>query len=193
MKYSLAQGFKRSIAICILGSISSLSFAAEPSMTASTKPAATAETKAKVADKVKNGFIFMQSAKEATIEQVKDQPNVYKMTLKQIYPQVTYVSDRPARNTGTITHEKFIEEWNSKYPESLSNDAPNAFLNGLEANKASDKTVSLAIQLSQPILDSKNRSITYLVKPLDPKDTKFTTTTLRDVTLLIDDACLSCW
>ncbi len=169
----------------------------------------------------KASYVFLQNAKEARIEQVADKPNAYVLTLINVQPNVSYISERPQNKTGSMPLERFMQEWFSQSKDSFKNYAPNAFIHGLQdkkekivntgrikseadaaRNKAKAKNqpvpepviVNFAAQLSEPKFDAKNNILTYQINNLEGKSNNIAPAMLRHVTLFIDDGpCLSCW
>lgn len=169
----------------------------------------------------KGSYVFLQNAKEARIEQVADKPNTYVLTLINIQPNVSFISERPQNKTGSMPIERFIQEWFSQSKDSFKNYAPNAFIHGLQdkkekvvntgrikseadAAKAKSKSkkeppvepivVNFAAQLSDPKWDAKNNNLTYQIINLEGKGNNIAPGMLRYVSLFIDDGpCLSCW
>lgn len=195
-----------SLASCLLALSAPLSLAAGGTDTKAASPSQQAAQNM--------GFAFIQSAQEARIEQIVDKPNTFLLTLKNIHPNVSFISERPQRKTGTLPNERFIQEWYGQAKDSFKNNPPNAFLHGLQdgkkekvdANakaKAKPKAnqpppepivVNYAIQLSEPKLDTKANTITYVVNGLESKDNVISPVLLRYITLFIDEApCLTCW
>jgi len=102
--------------------------------------------------------------------------------------------------------QKFLAGWRSQVKDSFDQDAPNAFLHGLQeapqANQQAQshqkkvqdlKIIKVAVQLAQPTFDPQNHSVTYMINPLDGEENKLSATTIYQVTLFIDDGCLTCW
>lgn len=209
------------ISTCLLSFISPLCIGAttESGMIPSVPTAqATDDNNTNTVQTKKASAIFIQSAKEAVLEKVKDTANTYKVILKNVDPHVMYIYDRPQRTTGIMPNEKFLALWKSEAKNSFSQDSPNAFLHGIqedsqanaqanaqenpEANSQAQshqkkmqdlKIIKIAVQLSQPTYDPQIRGFTYMINPLDGEENKLSATTIYNVTLFIDDACPGCW
>ena len=150
-------------------------------------------TALKNADKA--SYLFVQSAGTVKIEASNTHSSVYKVTLKNVSPYVTYFSDRPYRNTSTMATEKFVELWHKPKGNSFLHNPPNADLVAIQTGFFSDhKLINFVVELSQPHYDAKSKTLTYIAKPLKGSDTPtIPSVTLHHVFLFIDDVCLSCW
>jgi hypothetical protein len=140
-------------------------------------------------------YLFVQSASKAKIEIDKKAANTYKITLKKVSPYVVYFSERPKRIANSMPVEQFLKIWDSKGKNSFKQDSPNADFNGIQVGLLSpDKPLNVVLELSQPVYDSKAKTITYVAKPLQGNVTPIPdSVNLDHVILFIDDACLSCW
>ncbi len=142
----------------------------------------------------KVNYLFVQSANRVKIEVNKKHPHTYKITLKNVNPYVTYFSDRPNRETNTMSTEKFIRLWHRK-GDNLSKNPPNADLVATQVGFFSDhKLINFVVELTEPHYDPKAKTLTYIAKPLKGSTLPpIHSVTLHHVFLFIDDVCLSCW
>jgi len=139
-------------------------------------------------------YLFVQNANYATIEPVKDKPNTYTITLKQISPLVIFISDRPNRKTGQLPVEQFIKLWESKGSDSFKDNPPNAVLSSVHNSLFfSDKNANYGFELSSPSYDAKTKTLSYTAKGLEGTSVVKESQTLEHISLFIDDVCLSCW
>lgn len=128
--------------------------------------------------------IFVQTASEGTITK-SAQPHTYQLTLKNVAHYTTYFSDRPSRTSNVMTLESFLESWNKGFLK----DAPNASISGVSR----DKLINFPAELTQPNYNATNKTLTYVVHPLDGKENTIPYNAhLNNVSLFIDPLCLSC-
>ena len=140
-------------------------------------------------------YLFVQAAAEVSIEAHEKKENTYTITLKNVSPYVNYFADRPIRKAGNMSIENFIKRWNHKGHNSFIENPPNADVSAMQLGFiAEDTLLNYTFQLTDPIYNSKNKTLSYTAVSLPgnsiiiPKSS-----TLHYVTLFIDDACLSCW
>ena len=136
-------------------------------------------------------FLYIQSAKSATIKSAKEPHDSFTLTLKNVQPHVVCFSDRPKRIAQTMTTREFIQEWTHPSPEnkdSFKDDAPNADLNGV--NVATHEQVNIPLELSNPQYDENGNTLTYTVNQLQG-GSKISPMKLRYATLVID-RCTRC-
>lgn len=146
--------------------------------------------------KQNTNYLFVQSAQEAKIERDEKSPHLYRVTLKNVSPYVTYFSDRPARKTNTMGIEKFVRFWGKKLSNGFSQNPPNADLVAIPESKKGilkDNAVNFVVQLTNPSYDKKSKTLTYMAKPLQGSMQPNGTTTFHHIFLFVDDVCLSCW
>jgi hypothetical protein len=141
----------------------------------------------------KDNYLFVQYAPVAHITH-NTKNNTYTITLKEIVPYVMYFSERPNRISGGLPVQEFVNLWKTDKPKNFRADPPNADLVTVQTKLlSSTKTINFAIELTSAQYNSRENSITYVVKPL--KGNTFTpgSLTMRHVSLFIDDVCLGCW
>ena len=133
---------------------------------------------------LKTTDIFVQTASEATITK-STEPHTYQLTLNNISNHATYFSDRPSRTSNIMTIESFLASWNKGFLK----DSPNASLSGV----AQDKLVNFPMELTQPSYNAASKTLTYIVHPLEGKESAIPhNLRMTDVSLFIDPLCLSC-
>ena len=140
-------------------------------------------------------YLFVESADKVYIKVDNSKDGTYTITLKNVDPLVTYFSDRPIRNAGELTVDKFLEIWQNDSNDSFKKNPPNAVLHAKKGDLFTDEHVfNFAIELSNPVYNKKERSLTFVAKPLpgniDPMPNSIT---LHHVSLFIDSVCLTCW
>lgn len=124
--------------------------------------------------------VFVQTAPEASITKLA-QPHSYQLSLKNIQNYAAYFSDRPSRTTNIITLQVFLDLWNKGTPK--------ASISGV-VNK---KPVNFPAELTQPNYDAESRTLTYIIHPLEGKESTIPSELhMNDVSLFIDPLCLSC-
>lgn len=128
--------------------------------------------------------VFVQTAPEASITKLA-QPHSYQLSLKNIQNYTTYFSDRPSRTTNMVTLQAFLELWNKGF----SKDAPNASISGV----VDKKLINFPAELTQPSYDAESRTLTYIIHPLEGKESTIPSELhMSDVSLFIDPLCISC-
>jgi hypothetical protein len=210
-----SQRVAKKLIIRIGGMLTCLALVSSPTFAANTE-GQTTTTQQQTAEASKKSFMILQCAQEARIEQIADKPNSYMLTLKNINPNVSYITQKPLKKTGVMPNERYLQEWNGQGKNSLNNNPPKAFLHGLLEPKkdkpdANGKTnakskakinqptpepnmVNVAFQLSEPRLDTKTSTMTYVINSLEGRDNSISPTTLRYITVFIDAIpCASCW
>ncbi len=128
--------------------------------------------------------VFVQTAPEATISK-SAQPHTYQLALKNISHYATYFTDRPSRTSNVMTLESFLNFWNKGFTQ----DAPNASISGVSEHKL----INFPAELTQPSYNDSNQTLTYVLHPLEGKESTIPHNLhLKDVSLFIDPLCLSC-
>ena len=125
-------------------------------------------------------LMFFQHAVTGKIVPEPRNPHCYKLVLNQLNERVIYISDAPARVTGSYTVPQFIETW--RHNEKVNHTKPNAILHAKMQNKQwiNDTAVFSNLQY-----DAKKASLTYTLCPLD-KSKGFATGKLEAISLFID-------
>ena len=98
-------------------------------------------------------WLFVQEAGGGTITGPDDQHLT--LTLTHLRNHVTAFTDRPIRSTTAYPNAMFFQ----KYPEMFAGDPPNAVLSYSKAH--SIQPISLVLTLSNPIYDSKHKTVKY--------------------------------
>ena len=136
---------------------------------------------------------FLQNITSGTVvEKVSDTEYMLELELS---PNTIYVSDLPLRTSGSMTTEKFYENFNINFPEEF----PNALLAINEAAAPS----SLTFELKDPSYDPETGTLEVIILPLEvTSDTGSEAVDLIEVdelispfgqsSLFIDDAANSC-
>lgn len=137
--------------------------------------------------KQNSSLLFVQIAKSASLTPISKEANTYKLTLKNVEPFTSYFTDRPDRHTGLIRTHQFIKHWN--HQKDYAQTPPNVAIESsiLKSREHFNKI----FELSNPIYDAKNNTVTYQAKLLDKsllnKNTSSTPIMLGYVVLFIDD------
>lgn len=147
-----------------------------------TVSAVSAKAPAKKAQK-EIDYLFVQMAPTATLQQ--SEKGTYKLRLTDASPYVKYFTNRPARITGMMPIKKFLVEWKHHFNQVT----PNAGIYGIQGRH---EPVSIMVELTQPVYDAKNHTITYTAHPLNHEKALPQKMQLRDVAVFIDDFCASC-
>lgn len=138
-------------------------------------------------------LMFIQIANQGSLEPIKGKPGFYLLTLKGVNEYVQYFSDRPARVTGLYPTDEFINKWNhGNKPLSFNKMPPNAALSGVEPHLPKNRIVNTVLQLSEPVYNSKNGTLTYTTQILAGKNNHNTLKHIKNVALFIDSYCASC-
>lgn len=135
---------------------------------------------------------FVQSATSSKFATIDATSGVYKLTLKNVNPRITYFSDRPNRVIGQFSTQQYLAKW-KQGKDSFNADAPNAVLNAAfhDAND-NDQFVNVFVTLSKPVYNANKNIFTYEAKLLNDNRQPLTGADLHHAVLFIDEACLSC-
>jgi len=98
-------------------------------------------------------FLYTMSAKSGTYADGV-------LTLSDV-PVVVYFADRPARMSGQLSIQVFVQGWNTG-PDTLEKDPPNATLSIL----GEDKDTNVVLELSEPNVMVKEGKISFKVRVL---------------------------
>ncbi len=140
-------------------------------------------------------YLFVQSAPKLQLEQDTEKPNVYKIILKNVNPDVTYFTERPYRKTYTMPTSEFIQLWEKKNKNSFLYNPPNAAVVATQ-KKFFEKDISLNVvmELTEPSYDEKAKTLSYTAKLLEGNMApNVHSIVFEQAFLFIDDVCLSCW
>lgn len=135
---------------------------------------------------------YIQTSKSISL-QPRDKASNYTLSLKEVSPALTYLSDRPNRVVGVISEKEFVKKW-GEGRDNFNQDAPNAVLTGIQ--KIADhrfQFMTLLVELSHPVFNAKNQTIEYDAHVLrDPSGQPGGYLQLHHAMLIIDSACLTC-
>ncbi len=98
-------------------------------------------------------WLFVEEAGGGTLTGPDDEHLT--LTLTHLRNYVTAFTDRPIRTTTAVPNPLFFQ----KYPEMFAGDPPNAVLSYTKAH--SIQPTSLVLTLSNPIYDSKHKTVKY--------------------------------
>jgi hypothetical protein len=108
-----------------------------------------------------SSFMFVQTAEGGTFTAVEGTDTTrYRIMLSGVGPDTIYFSDRPQRIAGSMEMAKFLRA----FPFSPNN-PPNAAI-VLTTPKSQDADV-IVVELTKPVYDAKQRTLSYDVKVLD--------------------------
>lgn len=143
----------------------------------------------------KGNYLFVQSAKKASIKANNSKEKTYTIVLENTDPLITYFADRPIRNAGEMPLYEFMELWYHKNVNSFEKNPPNAVLHVKQTKIfTNDQVYDYALELSAPHYDKKLRKLTFTAKVLPGNVDKIPDNAVFDhVTLFIDSVCISCW
>jgi hypothetical protein len=97
--------------------------------------------------------LYMISGKTGNLEPAVNH-NEYKMTLYEVPQDVLWITDRPARKSGSDTTRRFVD---IVWPASFAQTAPNAVFKFLVENE----NVGLFLTLREPMYDSERETLTF--------------------------------
>ena len=100
------------------------------------------------------------------------------LTLRPVSAVTTTFSDRPERDSGTITTAEFV----SSFDQAFGDDPPNATVSSLERGRG-----EFTVELSDPRYEKATRTLTYAVRPIGAEGSNFPGR-LGPVSVFIDDA-----
>jgi len=144
----------------------------------------------------KPSYLFVQTARFATLKPDSRHPGDYILVLHDIPKYVTYFTDRPQRISGLINVIDFLQEWQQNTKDNFTQDAPNVDVRGIKLHWLfHSKDTSIVVSLSNPSYDVGERTMTYTAKPVPGTQMPNRLITLRDVALFFDDfrgICYSC-
>jgi hypothetical protein len=107
--------------------------------------------------------LFFQNATRGTLQKVRG-TGLYRLRLEGVSPQVTWFSDRPARDAGVIPVRGFVESWSGF---GFSADHPNA---ALTITGARSRGHSVVLELSGPRYTAARRTLRYIARPIRTAD-----------------------
>ena len=113
-------------------------------------------------EKDRIAYLFAQTADKAEIAASSE--GTWTLRLRGVDLDTIWFTDRPARDVGRISKEKFIENWNTG-ADSFNEDPPNAVI---ELRDASGKTLLVTVTLISMTQDGGD--LIYRIRPLDVKD-----------------------
>ncbi len=124
-------------------------------------------------------LLFLIHAKHAEFKMHEANPSYATLLLTNVSPAVTYFSDPPHRQSGTMPLEDFLEQW-EKGQLSFQGVPPNAGLIFYEGK--SEEYRDVAIELRHPLYDPMHNLLQFEIYFID----RFDGRSLSDITLFID-------
>ena len=97
--------------------------------------------------------LYMTSGKTGSLEPAAED-NQYIITLYEVPSEVLWIMDRPARKSGRVTTDGFVD---SVWPASFKEIAPNAVLKFLVENE----NAGLFLTLSEPVYDPERETLSF--------------------------------
>lgn len=125
-------------------------------------------------------LMFYQHAGAGQMLPSPKHPNCYQLTLSKLDERVIYLSDAPARVTGTYTIPQFVNLW--QHNQKTDRIRPNAFLH---AKTEKNQWINSTAEFLNLQYDEKNASLSYTLCPLD-KQAQLTPGQLEAISIFID-------
>jgi hypothetical protein len=125
-------------------------------------------------------LMFFQHAGSGQILVESGNPPCYKLLLNKLDEQVIYISDQPARVTGSFTIPQFVETWH--HNEQINHIKPNAILH---AKNQHGRWINDTAVFSNLQYDAKHQTLTYTLCPLD-KDKGLSAGKFKAISIFID-------
>ncbi len=97
--------------------------------------------------------LYMISGKTGDLEPAAND-NEYKITLYDVSPDVVWITDRPARKSGSDTTRRFVD---IVWPASFAQTAPNGIVKFLVENE----NAGLFLTLREPVYDSESETLSF--------------------------------
>lgn len=140
----------------------------------------------------KDAVILIQSAGTAKIQQDTTKDGLYKITLTNVIPFVSFVGDRPSRAIGQISLERYLKLWQAEGKNSFRNSPPNAIVHGISGPEKNPSY--FALELSDPKYNAETKTLEYTAKALKGENSNIPSSASFDhITVIIDDVCIGCW
>ena len=131
---------------------------------------------------------FIQNAKIGNLVKSSDKPGYYTLTLIDVNPYTIYFSERPNHFGGLVPTQNFVQAW-TVGSNSFEVDNPNGAIVAAKIDGVINKNSSIDIvTLSNPKYNVEKGEMSYLVKPLFPKNFSYNQIQFEYVTLYIDSA-----
>ena len=110
-------------------------------------------------------FMFVQNANSGSLIPLQAKENLYTLTLKDVFPQTIFFSDRPERVTGQAPMQKFLDGlcFSRANP-------PNAAIEILGGSEEADLIV---VELFDPVYTAVNKTLRYTVSILEKPDLSY--------------------
>lgn len=121
-------------------------------------------------------LFFTQTAAKSQISLEGNGSNVYHLTLEDIPDKVSFISNSPFRDFGTVQMTTFADLWKKEFAQ----DHPNASLVGYDQSKIS---VSYKLEIVDARYDQASKKVIYTVRLLSSNPPA---ESLSDTTLFID-------
>jgi hypothetical protein len=161
---------------------------------------ASAAQKAMQADAPLNPhYWFSNSASKAKFIADPNTANRFTIVLEGVTPYVSYFTERPARQGGSMPLAQFVKLWSGTLKDNFREDPPNAAISGVPVKEKTgttqeETTFTAAFELLDAQYDLASKTLSYSLKPLASSKTVLPTLmNLEHVTVFIDGVCLSCW
>ncbi len=142
-------------------------------------------------------FLFSWNAYSGALIPVAPKSGVYKLTLNDVGSNVFYFSDRPNRIIGTMKPENFLKLWQQNNSGDFKTVAPNVDVRGVKLyGLFSKKMFNFVVELSNPVYNKQERTITYAAEllPKTPGHFPKKELELKNLALFFDNVtfCPSC-
>lgn len=138
--------------------------------------------------------LFVLLSKQAKIHALTKQPGYYHLNLIGANPKVIYFSNSPARVSGQLAMQKFVNQWEHGAFKKIS---PNAVMEAVTLNpknhKLQDTQTSYPIILTHPTYTPLANKLSFIIKAMpNSKDILPTIAKSDYVAIFVDHVCLTC-
>ena len=130
-----------------------------------------------------SNLLFIQVANSGELIPNNEEPNTYRLVLKQVDPFTSYFTDRPNRSTGLVSTNQFVDIWNSE--TDISKSPPNVAIE--TSNIQNGTKINRVLVLTNPTYDADKQEVTYTAKILGKKPTPMKRLSIGYTVLFIDD------
>lgn len=112
---------------------------------------------------IESNYLFLQGASEGSIHQLEK--NIYLITFKKSDDYVSYFTDRPARESGMVKLNEFLNLWrDKKIKNNFADNPPNVAMMIVTSKGQRYNAIGI---VTKPV--NKNGEVSYHVQPIDKK------------------------
>ncbi|MCH9609754.1 MAG: hypothetical protein S4CHLAM45_01450 [Chlamydiales bacterium] len=120
-------------------------------------------------------WVFIIHAKEGIMQNGK-------LVLHDVTPSVSYIHDRPSRESGAIELSELLKSWSKKSPTNFSKMPPNIWVVGM----VDQSMETMAVELQEPVYDEQHKMLSFKGNLLDGR--QIPNGKLTDLFIFIDSA-----